>query len=127
VILVLVGARILRGRSDSLRRVGLLTFLTLGTVPLASYTALVHINSALDESPVMEHTTKILRAWTTKPKNTKYYHIEIASWRAGEATITLDVSSTFASRATVGRTLTVRSHAGRFGWEWIDTFQLVDN
>jgi hypothetical protein len=35
------------------------------------------------------------------------------------------VSSAFASRAKAGSKIVVTTHAGKLGWEWVDTFRLT--
>ena len=45
--------------------------------------------------------------------------------RPGDAQVRLDVSAAFASNATKGRGIVVATHAGKLGWEWVDTFRLT--
>jgi hypothetical protein len=51
--------------------------------------------------------------------------VDVASWRPNEAIISLDVSSTFAQKASVGHVIVVTTHSGKLGWEWVDTFRLA--
>ncbi len=81
------------------------------------------MNRALDTAPGIEHASTITRAWSTRSKSSTYYHLAVASWRPGEQTVELNVSSTFYNGASVGRGILVTTHAGKLGWEWVDTFR----
>jgi len=117
--------RFLRGRSDSLRRIGAVFIATLGLLPWGTYEALCGANRTLDPSPAIGHPTSIVRVWTSRSKSNTYFHVDVASWRPDEAIVSLNVSSAFAQRAAVGRKIVVTTHAGKFGWEWVDTFRLI--
>ena len=125
-LLVSLGAvALLRGHANSLRRIGMFVGVTLILVPWGTYETLCWANRAWDTSPGTGHATRIVRAWTTKPKGNIYYHLEVTAWRPGELVLPLGVSATFAEKATVGRGIIMTTHEGRFGWEWIESFRLV--
>jgi hypothetical protein len=117
--------KLLRGRSDSLRRIATVAVTTLFLLPFASFEILCWANRSYDKSPGIDNPSKIVRAWTTRPKSRTYYHIELAPLRRGEVEVSLDVSETFFKKATVGRNIVVTTHAGRFGWEWVESFYLT--
>jgi hypothetical protein len=124
-LLTLLLGRLMRGRSDSLRRVALFSFGLLIAVPFGLYGAIAWTNRSLDTSPAVDHTTTITRVWSERHKNSTSFYVEVASWRPGEETVQLSVSSTFASNANPGLGIVVTTHAGHLGWEWVDTFHLT--
>jgi hypothetical protein len=125
-LLIVVGLVVtLSGRSTSLRRVALSSLAALLIVPVGFYSALCWTNRELDESPRVDHATTVTRVWTSRGKNTTYYHVDVASWRADMGTITLDVSSSFANGAQKGSKIVVSTHAGKLGWEWVEAFKLT--
>jgi hypothetical protein len=125
IVATLVAARVLRGRSTSLAQIAIFAFVTLFLVPASTYGAVCWVNAALDTSPAVEHPVTVTRAWATRSKSSVYHHVEVASWRQGEATEELSVSPLLASEATKGRRIVVTTHAGRLGWEWVETYRLA--
>jgi hypothetical protein len=115
----------LRGRSDSLRRIALLSFAALFAVPAGVYAGLVGANRGLDASPAVDHPTTVTQVWTSRGKNTTYFHVAVASWRPEERTVSLDVSQGFYSKVKAGSRMVVTTHEGRLGWEWVDTFRVA--
>jgi len=124
--LVMVGAiKLLRGRSDSLGRIGALLITTLIILPWGSYEVLCWANKTFDTSPGVSHATKVVRTWTSNSKSNTYYHVDVAPWRPEAQIVTLNVSAAFAQQARPGRGITVTTRAGRLGWEWVDMFRLT--
>jgi hypothetical protein len=113
----------LRGKSDGLRRFVLLSFTALFVLPTGLFAGLVWTNRWLDASPGADHTTTVTRVWTSRGKNTTYFHVDVASWRPGESTLTLNVSQGFSSTLKAGSKMVVTTHAGELGWEWVDGFR----
>jgi hypothetical protein len=124
-VLTFALAMVVRGKSDSLRRLGMLAGPSLLCIPMTTYGAVVWANRELDTSPPVDHPTTVQRMWTSRPKNTTYYHLDVASWRPGEVTQSLNVSPAFYSRSKQGMGIVVTTHAGKLGWEWVDTFRLT--
>jgi hypothetical protein len=124
LLVVGLGVRLLRGRSDSFGRIGWLAFTVLVLVPWGSYELACWANQDLDQSPGTDHLTKVVSVWTSKTKSRVYYHVDVASWRPGERVLSMGVSSTFADKAKPGREIIVVTHEGRLGWEWISGFRL---
>jgi len=125
VLVTLAAARGLRGRSTSLAEIVFVAVVALFLVPPSTYWAVCWANRELDTSPAVDHRTRITRSWTTRNKSSYGYHVEVTSWRPGHATEELGVPSSFAAGATEGRGLVVTTHAGRLGWEWVDSFHLA--
>jgi hypothetical protein len=125
VLFAIALVRVVRGKSDSLRRAGLMGLPTLFLIPMATLSALVWANRELDTSPLVDHPTTITRTWSTRQKSTTYYHLDVASWRPGERVQSLNVSPAFYSRSKLGSGIVVTTHAGKLGWEWVDSFRLL--
>jgi hypothetical protein len=124
-VIIVILTIALRGRSTSLRRVVLLSIAALVAVPMATYTAVVNANWRLDTSEGVDHPTHIVNAYSSRQKNTTYYYVQVQSWRPSESTVvTLGVSPGFFQQAIRNRPMVVRTRAGRFGFEWVESFHL---
>ena len=124
--LVVLGlARLFRGKSGRDAAPARLRVRGPARRPHGAYAALVRANRALDDSPAVDHATRITRVYTTQGKGNVFHHVEVAPWRRGEATVTFVVESWFATKAAAGKKIVVTTHAGRFGWEWWDDYRLV--
>jgi hypothetical protein len=110
---------------DSLRRVALLSLAGLLVGPFGAYRGACWVNRGLDASPAVDHPTRITRTWSTRRKNVTSYHMEVASWREGEQAVAIDIAPSFANQARTGLGIVVTTHAGKLGWEWIESFRLT--
>jgi len=114
---------LLRGRSDSFRKlVTNVALLLVGGPPMVVGIALA-LNGALDGAEPVEHRVEVLKMWVTSGKSTSY-HVKVRHWEPGEKPLKLRVSeSTYRDLRTTGGSpdrATVVVYPGLFGWTWWD-------
>jgi hypothetical protein len=121
---VLVAARLLRGRSDALHRLGLFAGVALLAIPAGVYGGLLWANGALDASAPVEHRTTVTGKWRTGGGTDRkgaarpsQGGVTVTSWRPGESTRPV-ISEALYMDAQVGAPVVVTTRAGRLGWEW---------
>jgi hypothetical protein len=111
--------RVVRGRSDSLRRFFTFAVLLLFPVPLLTVTLLFHYNGAYDTTPAVDHASKVERVWYSQAKNAhRTYYIAATGWE-GDAPVKIRVPNAVAAQLTVGQPVTITTGAGKLGWEWL--------
>jgi hypothetical protein len=123
LVVVAIG-RVVRGRSDSLRRFFTLALLLLVPVPMLTAALLFYCNGALDSSPAIDHATKIERVWFEQTKNAhRTYYVDAAGWD-GNGPVKVRVPNDVATQLTVGQPIVVTTGAGRLGWEWMRGYRI---
>ena len=123
VVLIPFLGRHLRGYSNSFRRFLIVSGLLLVGLSLSGMGLAVGLNGALDASPPAIHSVSVLRGYTTRGKNTTFYHLELQSWRSGEPYIHLKVSSALYHSRPAGTQVVLCTQAGFFDWEWLVSYQ----
>jgi len=106
----------LRGRSYAMRLVSIGAVLGLIGIPAGGGGLLLYLNQSLDPSPPTEHVVTILEHKNYKKGRCR---LVVPSWSGGES-LRLFVRHSSDQELKAGTPVTVRSHPGRFGWEWIE-------
>jgi hypothetical protein len=107
----------LRGGTQSLRLFLIASFLLVISVPAAGAVLTAVANSAFDGSPAVTHSTRVL----TLPRHPKKDNqVTVASWRPDRDQLFVAVPRSRLKDLKVGDALDVTTHAGAFGWEWIE-------
>jgi hypothetical protein len=121
---VLVAARLLRGRSDAVHRLGIFAGVALLGIPAGIYGGLLWANGALDASAPVEHRTTVTGKWRTGGGTDRkgaarpsHGGVTVTSWRPGESTRAL-ISEDLYLHAQIGAPVVVTTCAGRLGWAW---------
>ncbi len=109
-------ARILRGRSTSLRDLATSVIALAFGFPLGGADLLLTLNAVLDGSPPEEHATQVSHRRRRTGKNSAYF-VTVSSWHPGEATIEIQINSSVYSTLAVGQRVVVTTGKGLFGWE----------
>jgi len=126
-VFVFAATLMLKGRSSSHRELIRVVLLALPGLPLAGFGGLMVLNGYLDSSPVTYHRALVIAARKTRAKNSTDYYLLVRSWRRGRKSEELSVSDGTYQQAKVGRSaLIVGTHPGRYGFEWIASYRLVD-
>jgi len=111
----------LRGGTRSLTQLVLTALTLLCGVPLAVTLLAFVANSALDPSPpVVHHTTVLAVPSRIRSRNNQ---VTFASWRADHDRLIMGVPYARVATLSVGDSVDVVTHAGAFGWEWIEEFR----
>jgi hypothetical protein len=123
VALVPVAALVLRGRSDSLRRLGIAVGVGAYVVPCYTAAALVTINGALDASRPARAESRVLARWVTSGKSPER-KLRLAGIRGGEG-LELTVDRGLYERLAEGDPVTVVTGDGALGWRWVQRVEPV--
>jgi hypothetical protein len=119
VVMVAIG-RVVRGRSDSLRRFLMLAMLLLFPVPMLTVTLLFNYNGGYDHSPMSEHITTVERVKFSQSKNGhRSYYVVVKGWDSGGRPVDVSVPSSVARQVQPGQSAVITTGAGRLGWEWL--------
>lgn len=113
-------ARILRGRSTSLRDLATSVIALAFGFPLGGADLLLTLNAVLDGSPPEEHATQVTNLHRRSGKNSAYF-VTVSSWHPGEATIEIQINSSVYSTLAVDQRVVVTTGKGLFGWERMTT------
>jgi len=127
---------LVRGRSNSMRRLLIWLGALIIACPFGSTAALMTANGWLDRGPSTTHKLPVGRWWYKSGKKSKTYYVEVRSWRKGEARRKLKVKRHIynaivrnrrgSRRASIeSPLLRVTIHPGRLGWEWMGGVTLV--
>ncbi|MCP3916267.1 MAG: hypothetical protein GY711_11990 [bacterium] len=126
-VLVVVGLTLaVQRRTSPYGLVRGLAGLSLVVVPLFVSGGMLVANGILDDSPAEEHIVSVVGKNVRKSKDDLEYSAGLASWWTDD-----DVRWVPISKATydlleprVSR-MQIRTHAGRLGYEWIETYTVV--
>jgi len=114
----------LRGRATSHRDMIMAFILALTAFPVAGAGAALFVNGYLDQSPALRHVQRVTDKYFTRSKDSINYYLVVDSWRGG-GTEEIRVNEVSYREAQVGRSrITLVSHAGYFGYEWVKGYQL---
>ncbi len=116
-------SRVVRGESDSLRRLFAYALILAFTVPWSVEYGLFWGNATFDRSPPVAHTTPIARIYYTTDKHGhRTYHAQVASWHGDGSLVDPGFPSGAARNTHVGEPVLLQVGGGRFGWEWMRSF-----
>ncbi len=104
----------LRGSQITVRK---RLFLTVVPVPWL-LAALLVVNATLDNAPVRDHTTQVVRKFSMSAM-VPTRRLVVGSWLPGHRYERVPVSSAEYSRFRVGETVTVEIHPGLAGIPWV--------
>ena len=113
-------ARILRGRSTSLRDLATSVIALALGFPLGGTDLLLTLNAVLDGSRPEEHATQVTKLRRRSGKNSAYF-VTVSSWHPGEATIEIQISDSVYNRLAAHQRVVVTTRKGLFGWERMTT------
>jgi hypothetical protein len=109
---------LMRGGTSSLSALLFGAFILLCSVPASGVALAAVANSALDGSPATTHPSRVVAL----PKNPrKSRRVTFEGWQTGAETVNADVSRSQLATLKVGDPAEVITHAGAFGWDWIET------
>lgn len=119
-VLAMVGiARLVRGRSTSLRALGTSFVMLLVGLPGWAATAAVATNGGIDTSTATDRTTQVERNWTESGSHGGMsYYLEFPPIRPGARSVDVSVDKAFYASHPVGAPVVLSTRAGAFGWEW---------
>ncbi len=115
-----VGALVaaVRGRSYAMRLVTIGAVFGVLGIPAGAGSLLLWLNQELDRSADIEHVAEILDHKLLKKGRCR---LTVPDWHEGAAgKLKLYVSHKSDQELKAGTTVVVRSHPGRFGWEWYE-------
>jgi hypothetical protein len=115
---VLVAALAVRGHSDSLRTLGILSAVLLYALPCYTVGAVLGINGALDDSAPARRRSRVVERWATYGKRAAY-HLRLAPLRRGEDAVVTEVDRPTYAELAQGDAVTVVTGEGALGWEWL--------
>jgi len=93
------------------------TLYVMSSIVLVLLAALVLLNGGLDKSPRNEVKTTVVQKTVLRGRQTTY-DLVVSSWLPGRSVEHFNVASRVFDRAVVGKTATVKVHAGFFGIAW---------
>jgi hypothetical protein len=127
VVVALVLARAMRGRSDSLRHYAITLMLLTIALPFGVMGVLFWINHALDNGPRTAHATHVAQVWASRKGTQVFWAASAADWR-GHGAFTLEgMPSPTAEQLRVGQPITIRTGSGRLGWEWLAGYEIRES
>ena len=113
-------ASALRGRPSAHREFGAAFLTCLLGIPAGVWAAVMLVNERLDVSEAVVHEARLLDKRETHGKRDHYY-VTLASWHPGGASEEIEVSGGAYSSARPRQLWIVRTHAGRLGYEWVES------
>ena len=105
---------LVRGRSNSLALLVMWAFVGLAAFPFGLGPSLLVLNKALDDAPAQAHVVDVLRV------HPKQSDLHTTTWRAGRTEERFVVPRALLQSVRVGDRVVVRTHPGRFGWQWFE-------
>ena len=126
VTAALIGATALwLGRSARRHLVVLQLLLICGAGSLASvYCALLDANVELDYSPAEPLDAQVEGKHELRGRRSRSYYLTLTDWHEDHGTRVVQVDFPTWSRTPVGAPVRVYTHAGRFGWPWVERLGL---
>lgn len=109
---------LMRGRSTAFRDVVLAAGLGLFSVPLGVNSLVTTVNGALDRSPPLQRPGVVVKRWYSSGKTTTYY-LQIRPDDGSRPHYQLSVASSLYHQVSQGSRITMTTHAGRLGYEWL--------
>jgi hypothetical protein len=110
----------LRGRSTAHRDLLVVLILALFAFPVAGGGLAAALNGWLDTSPAVAHETVVVEKYTTRSKQTTYYHVRVKSWRPHGQTEKLSVRAEIYRAITPHQTKMITvTKPGHLGFEWL--------
>jgi hypothetical protein len=122
---LLVAALMVARGATSPRELIAVATLACFVFPLAGVAVLRYANVHLDRSPPVAHDVRVLQKYRGSARGgTAGGWVEVESWR-GDGREDVPLSATDWERITrIGPGLTVFSRAGRFGFEWLESYRI---
>jgi len=120
VPLVLVTLLLLRGRANAPKELLIVALLGLPSIWVGAVSGAMFANQYLDPSPAQTVRVVLLRYYASRGKNTSY-HFVFPPWRKRRSDVNIVVPVDIYEKAKKNQTWILRTRAGRYGYEWIDT------
>jgi hypothetical protein len=121
ILAVAALSRVMRARSTGMMELGLTAFALLFSVPLVGAALLYFVNSGLDPTAPVTHTTTVLSVRRSRDDN----NVRVVPW--DPARTWQKVGMDYATFKTLhqGDTIEVDVHPGTLGWPWVSAVRRV--
>jgi hypothetical protein len=126
-VLLALAFVLLKGRSRSHREFIIVAMIVLSGIPLSGAGARMFFNGYLDISEPATYTVETVSKYVSRSDDSTSYHLLLSSWRSAGDTEKLSVSSSEFDSVVPGQTrVAVTTKAGRYGYEWVSSYRIVD-